>query len=499
MDFMKLSVKELRDGIKEKRFTSYEVTSFYLEEIEKKNSEIKAYISVFKEDALKRAKEIDERIKNGDVEGELLGVPIAIKDNICTDGYKTTCASKMLEDFVPPYDAEVISKLKKEGAVILGKTNMDEFAMGSSTENSSFMKTINPWGVDRVPGGSSGGSAAAVSSYMAPIAVGSDTGGSIRQPAAFCGIVGMKPTYGLVSRYGLIAFASSLDQIGPMGRSVEDCALLLSVLEGSDSKDNTSIEGIEKRDYLKSIYDGIKGMKIGVPKEFFGEGLDKEIKDNILKSAELFKELGAEVEEISLPFADKGLSAYYIISSAEASSNLARFDGLRYGYRTDNYENVYDIMRNSRNEGFGDEVKRRIMIGTYCLSSGYYDAYYKRAMKLKKMISDEFKDVFKKYDIILSPVAPVLPFKIGEKQEDPISMYLSDIYTVNINLAGLPALSMTCGFDSKLGLPIGLQLIGPKFGEEKIFKAAEALEKKLDIDLYEMQKRSHYLSEKEEQ
>lgn len=493
MDYSKMSIIDMRDGIRSGKFTSRQVTEFYLDQISKNNDKVKSYITVCKDRALKDADEADRKIKNGEASGKLLGVPIAIKDNICTDGLKTTCASKMLEDFIPPYDATVIEKLKSEGAVILGKTNMDEFAMGSSTENSAFLKTVNPWGNDRVPGGSSGGSAAAVSSLMAPIALGSDTGGSIRQPAAFCGVVGVKPTYGLVSRYGLIAFGSSLDQIGPFGKTVEDCAILLDAIEGKDKRDNTSEARVGEKDYLKCINDGVKGMKIGVPVEFFKDGIDPEIKDKIYKAVELFKELGAVVEEISIPFADKGLSAYYIISSAEASSNLSRFDGIRYGYRTTNYENAYDIMRNSRSEAFGDEVKRRIMIGTYCLSSGYYDAYYKKAMKVKKMIKDEFTSVFEKYDLIIGPVSPVLPFKIGEKNNDPVSMYLADIYTVNINLAGIPSLSMTCGVDSKYGLPIGIQIMGPHFGEKDIFRAAEALEKKLNLDLYELQKKSNEL------
>lgn len=475
MDIEKMSVEALRDGIRDKVFTSEEIVKFYIEKIKKEDGNINSYLTICEEKALSDARLIDEKIAKGETVGKLAGVPIAIKDNICTDGIKTTCASKMLEDFVPPYDATVVKKLKAEDAVIIGKTNMDEFAMGSSTENSAFKVTKNPHDLERVPGGSSGGSAAAVGGRLAPFSLGSDTGGSIRQPAAFCGVVGLKPTYGLVSRFGLIAFGSSLDQIGPFTNNVRDCALALEVIAGTDPLDNTSSKNIENTDYLEGIEDGVKGMKIGVPKEFFGDGLDAEIKKSIFESIEKLKALGAEVEEISLPITDAGLSAYYVISSAEASSNLARFDGIRYGYRTKEFEDVYDLMEKSRTEAFGDEVKRRIMLGTYVLSSGYYDAYYKRALKLKKKIKEEFKEVFNKYDLIISPVSPVLPFKCKEKKNNPLEMYLADIYTININLAGIPGISMPCG-KSQSGLPIGVQILGPHFGESKILKAAFALE-----------------------
>lgn len=475
MDIEKLSVEELRDGIRDGAFTSEEIVKFYVEKIKKEDGDINAYLTICEEKALKEAKIVDEKIANGEKVGLLAGVPIAIKDNICTDGIRTTCASKMLEDFIPPYNATVIEKLKAADAIIIGKTNMDEFAMGSSTENSAFKVTKNPHDLERVPGGSSGGSAAAVGAMLAPFSLGSDTGGSIRQPAAFCGVVGLKPTYGLVSRFGLIAFGSSLDQIGPFSNNVRDCALALEVIAGTDPLDNTSSKEIGSTDYLTGIDDGVKNMKIGVPKEFFGEGLDVEIKESIFSSIEKLKGLGATVEEISIPITDAGLSAYYVISSAEASSNLARFDGIRYGYRPKEFEDVYDLMEKSRTEAFGDEVKRRIMLGTYVLSSGYYDAYYNRALKLKKKIKQEFKDVLAKYDIIISPVSPVLPFKCKEKKNSPLEMYLADIYTVNINLAGVPAISVPCG-TSKSGLPIGLQIIGPHFGESKILKAALALE-----------------------
>jgi aspartyl-tRNA(Asn)/glutamyl-tRNA(Gln) amidotransferase subunit A len=470
-----MSVEALRDGIRNKAFTSEEIVKFYIEKIKKEDGNINSYLTICEEKALQDARIVDEKISKGEAVGKLAGVPIAIKDNICTDGIKTTCASKMLEDFIPPYDATVVKKLKAEDAIIIGKTNMDEFAMGSSTENSAFKVTKNPHDLERVPGGSSGGSAAAVGAKLAPFSLGSDTGGSIRQPAAFCGVVGLKPTYGSVSRFGLIAFGSSLDQIGPFANNVRDCALALEVIAGTDPLDNTSSNKIGSTDYLKGIEDGVKGMKIGVPKEFFGEGLDAEIKEAILTSIEKLKSLGAEIEEISLPITDAGLSAYYVISSAEASSNLARFDGIRYGYRAKEFEDVYDLMEKSRTEAFGDEVKRRIMLGTYVLSSGYYDAYYKRALKLKKKIKEEFKEVFEKYDLIISPVSPVLPFKCGEKKNNPLEMYLADIYTVNINLAGIPGISIPCG-TSKNGLPIGLQILGPHFGESKILKAAFALE-----------------------
>jgi len=475
LDIEKLSVEALRDGIRDGAFLSEEIVKFYIEKIKKEDGDINAYLTICEEKALKEAKTVDEKIAKGEKVGLLAGVPIAIKDNICTDGIRTTCASKMLEDFIPPYNATVIEKLKAADAIIIGKTNMDEFAMGSSTENSAFKVTKNPHDLERVPGGSSGGSAAAVGARLAPFSLGSDTGGSIRQPAAFCGVVGLKPTYGLVSRFGLIAFGSSLDQIGPFSNNVRDCALALEVIAGTDPLDNTSSKEIGSTDYLTGIDGGVSGMKIGVPKEFFGEGLDVEIKESIFTSIEKLKSLGATVEEISIPITEAGLSAYYVISSAEASSNLARFDGIRYGYRPKEFEDVYDLMEKSRTEAFGDEVKRRIMLGTYVLSSGYYDAYYNRALKLKKKIKQEFKEVLAKYDIIISPVSPVLPFKCNEKKNNPLEMYLADIYTVNINLAGVPAISVPCG-TSKSGLPIGLQIIGPHFGESKILKAALALE-----------------------
>ena len=478
----KYSIKELVKKIQDKEISCVEVVDYYIKEIEKKEDKIDAFLLLQTEDALKKAKELDEKIAKGEKVGRLVGIPIAIKDNMCTRGVKTTCASKMLEDFVPPYDATVIKKLEEEDAILIGKTNLDEFAMGSSTENSAFKITKNPIDTTRVPGGSSGGSAAAVGAEMVPLALGSDTGGSIRQPASFCGIVGMKPTYGLVSRYGLIAFGSSLDQIGPFSMTVEDNAYLLNILAGEDELDGTTAKGLDKKDYTENIDSGIEGMKIGIPKEFIEEeGLDSEIKDVILKDIEALRQLGAEVEIFSLPATKDGLAPYYIISSAEASSNLARFDSIRYGYRTKEFTSVEELVEKSRSEGFGKEVKRRIMLGTYALSSGYYDAYYNKAQKFRAKLKQDFKEAFKKYDIIIGPVSPILPFKIGERCEDPTAMYLADIYTININLATVPALSMPGGKSSD-GLPIGLQLIGDVFTEEKIYKVAYALEKKLNLE-----------------
>ena len=478
----KYSIKELVKKIQDKEISCVEVVDYYIKEIEKKEDKIDAFLLLQTEDALKKAKELDEKIAKGEKVGRLVGIPIAIKDNMCTRGVKTTCASKMLEDFVPPYDATVIKKLEEEDAILIGKTNLDEFAMGSSTENSAFKITKNPIDTTRVPGGSSGGSAAAVGAEMVPLALGSDTGGSIRQPASFCGIVGMKPTYGLVSRYGLIAFGSSLDQIGPFSMTVEDNAYLLNILAGEDELDGTTAKGLDKKDYTENIDSGIEGMKIGIPKEFIEEeGLDPEIKDVILKDIDALRHLGAEVEIFSLPATKDGLAPYYIISSAEASSNLARFDSIRYGYRTKEFTSVEELVEKSRSEGFGREVKRRIMLGTYALSSGYYDAYYNKAQKFRAKLKQDFKEAFKKYDIIIGPVSPILPFKIGERCEDPTAMYLADIYTININLATVPALSMPGGKSSD-GLPIGLQLIGDVFTEEKIYKVAYALEKKLNLE-----------------
>ncbi|WP_432667389.1 Asp-tRNA(Asn)/Glu-tRNA(Gln) amidotransferase subunit GatA [Wukongibacter baidiensis] len=475
-----MTLEDIKNGLIETKFSAKEVVSSYIDRIKKLDTKVQAFLKVQEEEALKEAELVDKKIAKGMEIGPLGGVPVAIKDNICTRGINTTCGSKMLEDFIPPYNATVVEKLKQSGAIIIGKTNLDEFSMGSSTENSYFQKTKNPWELSRVPGGSSGGSAAATAAGFVPLSYGSDTGGSIRQPAAFCGAVGMKPTYGLVSRYGLIAFASSLDQIGPITRTVRDSAIGLSVIQGGDGKDGTSTRHIIEEDYLTGIEGGVKGFKIGIPKEFFTADLNKEIHKSIKKAIQSLERLGADIEEFSLPISDAGLSAYYIISSAEASSNLARYDGIRYGYRTKEFSTIEELIVKSRSEGFGDEVKRRIMLGTYVLSSGYYDAYYKKAMQYRSKVKENFKKAFEKYDFILGPTSPVLPFKIGEKIDKPLDMYLSDTYTVNINLSGLPAISIPCGF-SEAGMPIGLQLIGRDFSEKKLFRASFALEQDLNL------------------
>lgn len=480
MQIQELTIEEIQKGYVERRFTVKEVVQGYIDRIKKYDDKIQSFITLCEEDALKQAEELDQKLSNGEEIGLLGGIPVAIKDNICMRGVKTTCASKMLEDFIPPYDATLVKKLKQAGAVIIGKTNMDEFAMGSSTENSAFQITKNPWDLNKVPGGSSGGSAAAMAAAFAPLTIGSDTGGSIRQPASFCGVVGLKPTYGMVSRYGLIAFASSLDQIGPFTKTVKDSALALQAIQGNDPMDATSMQHMPETDCIQYLDRGVKGLKIGIPKEFLGEGLDAEIADTLEKTIEYLKNQGAIVEEISLPITQSGLSSYYIISSAEASSNLARYDGIRYGYRTEDYESLENLMLNTRTEGFGKEVKRRIMLGTYALSSGYYDAYYKRAMLLRNKIRKEFKKAFESYDVLLTPTSPILPFNIGEKVENPLTMYLADIYTVNVNIAGLPAISIPCGL-SKTKLPIGLQLIGDHYTEGKLFQTANSIEQGVDF------------------
>ena len=477
MNITELTVHELQQKLKSKELTIAEILESYCNRINEKEPEVEAFVTTYLEEAKAEAQKIQEKIDNGENLGEYAGIPIGIKDNLCMKGTKTTCSSKMLENFVSPYDATVIEKLKDENIISLGKLNMDEFAMGSSTESSYFKKTKNPWNLNKVPGGSSGGSAAAVAANMVPWALGSDTGGSIRQPASLCGVVGLKPTYGLVSRYGLVAFASSLDQIGPITKDVRDSAMLLSLIAGHDEKDTTS-EPIEKKDYTKALKNDVKGLKIGVPKEFFGEGINEEVKKELTKAIETYKELGAEVEEFSLDVAKYALATYYIIACAEASSNLGRFDGIRYGYRTPEYSNLKEIYKKSRSEGFGPEVKRRIILGTYVLSSGYYDAYYKKAQQVRTLVSNEFSKAFEKYDVILTPTSPVTAFNIGEKSNNPLEMYLADICTVSINIAGVPAISIPCGVDSE-GMPVGMQLIGNKFEEEKILNAAYTFEQKV--------------------
>lgn len=474
MNITELTVHELKEKLANKELTISEITKAYVDRINEKEKDIGAFVTTLSEEAIKKSEEIEEKVMNGEISGSLAGIPIGIKDNICTKGVTTTCSSKMLENFVSPYDATVIEKVNNENMIHLGKLNMDEFAMGGSTEYSAFHVTRNPWNLNAVPGGSSGGSAAAVAAGMVPWALGSDTGGSIRQPASFCGVVGMKPTYGLVSRYGLVAFASSLDQIGPITKDVEDCANLLNVITGHDEKDTTS-ENREKIDYTLSLKNDVKGMKIGVPKEFFGDGINIEVKEKLRESIEKYKELGAEIEEFSLDIAEYALATYYIIACAEASSNLGRFDGIRYGYRTPNFNNLKDIYKNSRSEGFGSEVKRRIILGTYVLSSGYYDAYYKKAQQVRTLVQSKFNEAFKKYDIILTPTSPTTAFAIGEKSTNPLEMYLADICTVSVNIAGLPGISVPCGVDSK-GMPIGMQLIGQRFSEETLLNAAYTFE-----------------------
>lgn len=469
-----MTAHEIREKYENKELKVVDVVKAFFEKIKVDDEKIKSYITLCEDDALKEAESVQAMYDNGEKMGPLAGIPIAIKDNICTKGIKTTCASKMLENFVSPYDATVIAKLKSEHAIILGKLNMDEFAMGGSTENSAFFKTKNPCNLNKVPGGSSGGSAASVKANLSPISLGSDTGGSIRQPASYCGIVGLKPTYGLVSRYGLVAFASSLDQIGPMSKDVRDNATLLTVISGHDEMDSTSSDANAK-DYSTALINNVKGLKVGVPKEYFAEGINEEVKQSVQKAIEKYKELGAIVEEFSLPITKYALPTYYILACAEASSNLGRFDGIRYGYRTKNYSNLKDIYRNSRTEGFGKEVKRRIMLGTYVLSAGYYDAYYKKALKVRSLIKKSFDEAFEKYDVIITPTAPTVAFDIGSKISDPLEMYLMDLYTVPINIAGVPAISIPCGKDGE-GMPIGMQIIAKHFNEEMLYRFAYTYE-----------------------
>lgn len=474
MKLYELTVHELIEKLEKGETTSEEIVRSYFDRIKEKDGQVKAYISTLEQQAIAKAKEIDSKRQAGEKLGKFAGIPIGIKDNMCITGTRTTCGSKMLENFVAPYDATVIEKLNAEDIIYLGKLNMDEFAMGSSTENSAFFATCNPWDLSRVPGGSSGGSAAAVAADMAPWALGSDTGGSIRQPASLCGVVGLKPTYGLVSRFGLVAYASSLDQIGPLTKDVTDSAILLNLIAGHDPKDTTSIDSL-KKDYTGSLVNDVKGMKIGVPKEYLGEGTSSEVKEAMFKVIKKYQELGATVEECSLDIGKYASAVYYILACAEASSNLGRFDGIRYGYRTENFENLKDIYKNSRSEGFGPEVKRRIILGTYVLSSGYYDAYYKKAQKVRTMIKNAYGELFEKYDLLLTPVSPTTAFKINEKNDDPLQMYMADICTVPVNIGGLPGMSIPCELDSE-GLPIGFQLIAKPFAEETILRAAYTYE-----------------------
>lgn len=477
MDITELTVHELQEKLNSKELTITDITKAYINRIEEKEKDVQAFVTTLTEEAIKQAKDIQAKVDNGEITGEFAGIPIGIKDNMCTKGVKTTCSSKMLENFIAPYDATVVEKLNDENMIDLGKLNMDEFAMGGSTEYSYFKKTKNPWNLNKVPGGSSGGSAAAVAANLVPWALGSDTGGSIRQPSSFCGVVGLKPTYGLVSRYGLVAFASSLDQIGPITKDVKDAAMLLNIIAGHDEKDTTS-SNKPKVDYTKALKNDVKGLKIGIPKEFFGQGINEEVKESLESAIEKYKELGAEIEEFSLDIARYSLATYYIVACAEASSNLGRFDGIRYTYRTPEFKNLKELYKKSRSEGFGPEVKRRIILGTYVLSSGYYDAYYKKAQQVRTLVMKEFDKAFQKFDVILTPTSPTVAFDIGSKTDNPLEMYLADICTVSVNIAGLPGISIPCGVD-KEGMPIGMQLIGNKFSEETILNAAYTFEQKV--------------------
>ena len=465
---MTRTIKQIQQGLAQKTFSSVEITQQYLDRIEARNSALNCFITVTGEIALQQAKQADAAIASGDA-GALTGVPIAHKDIFCTDGVKTSCASKMLDNFIAPYDATIIEKFKSNGAVMLGKTNMDEFAMGSSNENSFYGPVANPWDLARVPGGSSGGSAAAVAASLAPAATGTDTGGSIRQPAALCGISGIKPTYGRVSRYGMIAFGSSLDQGGPLARSAEDCAILLQTMAGFDPRDSTSIER-EVPDYCEHLTDDIRGLRIGLPQEYFAEGLDSDVAKVIETAIDEYRKLGAEIVDIQLPNSNLSIPVYYVVAPAECSSNLSRFDGVRFGYRCDDPVDLEDLYKRSRAEGFGDEVKRRIMIGTYVLSAGYYDAYYLKAQQLRRLIKQDYDSAFQQVDVILCPVTPEVAFKQGAKTDDPVSMYLQDIYTLALNLAGLPGMSIPAGFSQ--GLPVGMQLIANYFDEPRLLNVA---------------------------
>ncbi|MCX8131645.1 MAG: Asp-tRNA(Asn)/Glu-tRNA(Gln) amidotransferase subunit GatA [Clostridia bacterium] len=479
MELYQLTAHELGDMLKNRKVSAVELTRSLLDRIEKIDPGVGSYITLCGDEAIKRSQEVQGKIDRGEAKSPLAGIPMALKDNMCTEGIKTTCGSKMLHNFVPPYNATVAKKLYDADTVLLGKLNMDEFAMGGSTENSYFKKTKNPWDLERVPGGSSGGSAASVAADEVIFSLGSDTGGSIRQPASFCGTVGMKPTYGAVSRFGLVAFASSLDQIGPLTKDVTDCALVMNEIAGHDVMDSTSAD-INYPDYTKALVNDIKGMKIGIPKEYLGQGLNEEVRKSVLDAAEIFKKLGAEVEEFPLPINEYAIPAYYLIACAEASSNLARYDGIKYGYRAEKFSDLLDLYKQSRSEGFGEEVKRRIMLGTYALSSGYYDAYYKKALQVRTLIKNGFDEAFKKYDLVLGPTAPTTAFKVGEKTDNPLEMYLVDIYTVSVNIAGLPGLVVPCGFDSS-NLPIGMQLIGKPFDESTLLKVGYTFEQNTDF------------------
>ena len=474
MNLLDLTAVELANEIKNGNTTAIDAMKAVIDKVEAMEEGLNCYVTFDKEAAMAEAMKVQQGIEDGSISGPLAGVPFAVKDNICTKGMRTTCASKILDNFVPQYSAEVIDLLEKAGAVIIGKTNMDEFAMGSTTETSAYGVTKNPWNLEHVPGGSSGGSAVAVAAKECYFALGSDTGGSIRQPASYCGVVGMKPTYGTVSRYGLVAYGSSLDQIGPLCKDVTDCATIMELIANHDSKDSTSIRR-DDIDFTSALVDDVKGMKIGIPSTYFSDGLDSQVKTSIMNAVKILEEKGAIVEEFQLDLVDYAIPTYYTIASAEASSNLERFDGVKYGYRAKEYKGLHNMYKKTRSEGFGSEVKRRIMLGSFVLSSGYYDAYYLKALKVKALIKKAFDDAFSKYDLIIGPVAPTTAPKLGESLADPMKMYLSDIYTISANLAGLPALSIPCGKDNN-GLPIGMQLIGDCFKEKNIIRAAFSYE-----------------------
>lgn len=474
MGLLDLTAVELAGQIKSGKTTAVEAMEAVIANIDSKEEELNCYVTFDREAALSAAKEAQKKIEAGELTGPLAGVPIAIKDNMCTEGVLTTCSSKILGNFIPQFSSEAVKRIEEAGAVVIGKTNMDEFAMGSTTETSAYGPTKNPWNTEHVPGGSSGGSAAAVAANECFCALGSDTGGSIRQPASYCGVVGMKPTYGTVSRYGLIAYGSSLDQIGPLCKDVTDCATIMEVIASHDKKDSTSVER-KDTDFTSALVDDVAGMRIGIPRDYFGEGLDPQVKEAVLSAAEVLKSKGAIVEEFDLSLVEYAIPTYYTIAAAEASSNLERFDGVKYGFRAKDYDGLHSMYKKTRSEGFGSEVKRRIMLGSFVLSSGYYDAYYLKALRVKAMIKKAFDEAFAKYDVILGPVAPTTAPKLGSSLADPIRMYLGDIYTISVNLAGLPGISVPCGKDDN-GLPIGVQLIGDCFNEKKLIQTAYAYE-----------------------
>ncbi|MEP9408732.1 Asp-tRNA(Asn)/Glu-tRNA(Gln) amidotransferase subunit GatA [Peribacillus frigoritolerans] len=479
MSLFEQKVSELHERLHKKEISVTDLVDESYKRIGQVEDKVKAFLTLDEENARNQAKRLDDQLVKGENEGALFGMPIGVKDNIVTKNLRTTCASKILENFDPIYDATVVQKLQKAETVTIGKLNMDEFAMGSSNENSAFQATRNPWNTEYVPGGSSGGSAASVASGEVLFSLGSDTGGSIRQPAAYCGVVGLKPTYGRVSRFGLVAFASSLDQIGPVTRTVEDNAYLLEAISGVDPMDSTSAN-VDVPNFVNSLTGDVRGLKIAVPKEYLGEGVGDEARNSVLEALKVLEGLGAQWEEVSLPHSKYALAAYYLLSSSEASANLSRFDGVRYGHRTDNAETLIEMYKQTRAEGFGDEVKRRIMLGTFSLSSGYYDAYYKKAQKVRTLIKKDFEDVFEKYDVIVGPTTPTPAFKIGEKVDDPLTMYANDILTIPVNLAGVPGISVPCGFAAN-GLPLGLQMIGKHFDESTIYRAAHAFEQATDF------------------